>query len=463
MEANIQQLWKQCLGEIQVEVSDSTFQTMLAQVQLLTIDAGIARMRVQHRFWQQQIETRYYNLLKNILEKHSGENLSLVFEVGDVLPVIGSTEDSRQKRESTMDELPLFAPAKPTVDEMRVESAVSRAHLMPGYTFESFAVGSSNQMAFAAAEAVSQSPGRDYNPLFIWGGVGVGKTHLMHAIGHVMLQKNPGMKAIACPGEEFTNEIVEAIRTKTTQKFKEKYRRMDLLLLDDVQFLAGKDTAQEEFFHTFYAIQQSGGQVVLTSDRPPSEIQRLEDRLRSRFEAGLIVDVDNPDFELRTAILLIKSQLYGMELPMEAAQAIAEQYDSAREMEGFLKQLQLRGMNGRIPITLQMVGELLGRQQEEMRVRRDVRPTDIVRATSDMFGVKPSELKGKRRKANIVQSRQVAMYIMRHELGLQYEAIAEYFEKDHTTVMHSVQKIEENVGKSQDLDEKLLGIKKTLS
>jgi len=270
MNGEMQKLWKQCLGEIQVEVSESTFKTMLAQVQLMSIEAGIARMKVQHKFWQQQIETRYYNLLKNVLEKRVGERLSLVFEVGDVLPVI----NEQKLNGKGLDELPLFHnPNK--VNEMRLQDAIGRSHLNLNYTFDSFAVGSSNQMAFAAAEAVSHGSGRDYNPLFIWGGVGVGKTHLMHAIGHVMLRENPNLRVIASPGENFTNEIVEAIRTKTTQKFKERYRNIDLLLLDDVQFLAGKDTAQEEFFHTFYAIQQAGGQVVLTSDRPPSEIKKL--------------------------------------------------------------------------------------------------------------------------------------------------------------------------------------------
>jgi len=175
------------------------------------------------------------------------------------------------------------------------------------------------------------------------------------------------------------------------------------------------------------------------------------------------VDVDNPDFELRTAILLIKSQQSGMELPMEAAQAIAEQYDSAREMEGFLKKLQLKTMNGRIPVTLQMVGEILGMAQAEIRMKRDVRPTDILRITSDVFGVKSSEIKGTRRQARIVLPRQVVMFLMRNELGLQYEVIGEFFEKDHTTCMHSVQKIEEKVGKTPELDEKILGIKKLLS
>lgn len=452
-----QQLWKQVLGEMQVMLSPATFRSMMAQLRLKNIDNGIATLSCLNAFWQQQIETRYYNLLKNLLEKHSGVELSLLFEIraGD------------ERAEEQVQDLPLFsaqpqpqAPARAVGDPLLLK----RARLVADYTFDNFAVGSTNQLAFAAAEAVAQNPGRAYNPLFIWGGVGVGKTHLMQAIAHILLQKNPELKVICCPGEEFTNEIVDAIRTKTTMAFKDRYRKMELLLLDDVQFLAGKDTAQEEFFHTFNAIQRAGGQIVLTSDRPPSEITKLEDRLRSRFEAGLIVDVANPDFELRTAIVLIKSEQMGIKLEMEGAQMIAEKYESAREMEGFMKHLLLARHKMPGASAGEIISHLLGDGglSAELRMRKGVRPMDVLRVTANEFGIKVTQMKGNRRLARIVLPRQVAMYLMRHELGLQLEGIADYFAKDHTTVMHSVEKVEKLLGENSELREKILGIKQQL-
>jgi chromosomal replication initiator protein len=444
-------LWKQCLGELQVDVTPATFRTMIAQIKLDGVEKGVVRLSCRDTFMQQQVESRYYTLIKNVLEKRLNDRISLVFEVRNVddksLPIVN--------------DLPLFAESdkksKPAVSELTLR----KARLVDYFTFDTFAVGSTNQMAYAAAEAVSKNPGKAYNPLFIWGGVGVGKTHLMQAIGQTLLVKDSQLNMLCCPGEEFTNEIVEAIRTKTTMAFKERYRKVDLLMLDDVQFLAGKDTAQEEFFHTFNAIQRAGGQIVLTSDRPPSEMIKLEDRLRSRFEAGLIVDIDNPDFELRTAIILIKAGQQGMEIDMEVAQLIAQYIESAREMEGFLKQLQLHVMRGG-QIDYQSVQELLGAAQAEVRLRKGVRPADIVRIISDVFGVKTSQIKGKRRQARIVLSRQIAMFLMRQELNLQFEAIGEIFSKDHTTVMHSVEKIEALMLKTPELREQISGIKNQL-
>lgn len=446
---NLPQIWRMTLEELAVLVSPATLNTLATQLKLKQIDNGIATLVCANPFWRQQIETRYYNLLKQLLEKYTKQQLSLVFEVGQV-----------EKDAGPRPNLPLFQ-AQQTADQLS-QQIIRRARLIPDYTFDNFAVGSTNQLAFAAAEAVTQSPGQAYNPLFIWGGVGVGKTHLMQAIAHALLKKNPQLKVICCPGEEFTNEIVEAIRTKTTMAFKERYRRMELLLLDDVQFLAGKDTAQEEFFHTFNAIQRAGGQIVLTSDRPPSEIVKLEDRLRSRFEAGLIVDIAPPDFELRTAIILIKSQQSGLEIEMEAAQLIAQKFQSAREMEGFLKQLKLKLPLGESQISTALVEQLLGQAQQEIRLKRTTRPADIIRVTSHVFGVKPSQIKGKRRLARIVLPRQVCMYLMREELGYPYETIGNYFDKDHTTIIHSVEKIHKLLGNSPELAEQILEIKQSL-
>ncbi len=447
-------LWKQALGEIQVLVSPLTYNTVLSAVRLEKLDQGLAVLSCTNAYWQQQLESKYYNLLKNVLEKHSGQTLSLIFDVRTIAV------------DGEVDSLPLFSAKKNDTVEIEVaglpDAVIRKARLLPDYTFENFAVGNTNQLAFAAAEAVAQTPGKAYNPLFIWGGVGVGKTHLMQGIAHELLRKNPSLKVISCPGEDFTNEIIEAIKTKSTHSFKEKYRSMDLLLLDDVQFLAGKDTAQEEFFHTFNAILMAGGQVVLTSDRPPSEIAKLEDRLRSRFDAGLIVDISKPSFELRTAIVLIKAQQSGINLTGESAQVISEKYESAREMEGFLKQLRLKQMQLNREVDLEMVKSVLGMVGNETRLRAGVRPNEILKITCEEFGVKLSDVKGTRRQARIVLPRQVAMYLMISELGLTYEGVGELFGKDHTTVLHSVEKIREGLGKSPELRENISRIKLSL-
>jgi len=258
---------------------------------------------------------------------------------------------------------PLFKREEELEDNFLEE--IKRSRLRPFFTFENFAVSSSNQMAWAAGEAVAKTPGTAYNPLFLWGGVGVGKTHLMNAVGYEIKKKNRIKSVYFCTGEDFTNDIVEGIRNKTTQKFRNKYRKLDALLIDDIQFIAGKDTVQEEFFHTFNAIISAGGQIILTSDRPPHEISKLEERLKSRFEAGLIVDIAPPDFELRCAITQIKTKEKNLDLSSEIIQMIAGNLDSARKIEGFLIRLKSEAIiNKNIPLTAERISQLLGKDGE---------------------------------------------------------------------------------------------------
>jgi len=324
--------------------------------------------------------------------------------------------------------------------EPPIEDLFSRAGLNSKYTFDNFAVSGSNNIAFAAAQAVSKDPGRSYNPLFFYGGVGVGKTHLAQAAACTVLEKNQDRRVLFCPGDRFTNELIESIQNKTTQQFRKKYRTLHILIVDDIQFIAGKQTIQEEFFHTFNSIVGARGQVILTSDRPPHDIKNLEDRLRSRFSGGLIVDLQPPDFELRTAILLIKAREKNIKIQMEAAKMVAEQITDTRALEGTLLSLYARTIGKKEEIDLNEI-DLYFQGTTEKKMRR-VSPQDIIHAVCTYYGIKPAAIKGPLRSDAIAFPRQVIMYILRKELHMKYEEIAITLRrKDHTTIMYAHEKI----------------------
>jgi chromosomal replication initiator protein len=292
----------------------------------------------------------------------------------------------------------------------------------------------------------------------------VGKTHLMQAIANSVLKKNPRTPMVYCAGEEFTNEIIDAIQMKKTSEFKRKYRSVKGLFIDDIQFIAGKNTVQEEFFHTFNAVTRAGGQVIMTSDRPPHEINNLEARLRSRFEAGLLIDIGDPSFELRTAILLIKAQQKQLNIPMDAAQAIAAHVDSARRLEGFLVRLMTESRIKGKEITLDLVQTLLGKRTEmPLTTPIVVRPLEVIKATSHYYNIPIKDVRGQRRNKPLVTARQLAMYIMRFDLKLPLTEIGHMFEdRDHTTVMYGVDKMTEMLTDSDSLRADLSFVRKSL-
>jgi len=346
----------------------------------------------------------------------------------------------------------------------RAKVAAQQAGLRADYTFETFAVSGTNEMAHAAATAVSQRPGTAYNPLFLYGGVGVGKTHLMHALAYNILQQDPTTKIIYCSGEEFTNEIVSAIQTKKALRFKDKYRNAQVLLIDDIQFLAGKNTVQEEFFHTFNALTQQARQIVLTSDRPPHEINLLEDRLKSRFEAGLMVDIQQPSFELRTAILLIKAKASNVHFSMEIAQLIASKVDSARKIEGLIKRLKSAVELQNKEVSVELVEEILESEGNTVKTRLKVTPNDIIRAVANHFHVKQTALRGKRRVATLVKARHVAMYLLKEELHMPLTEIGRWFSnRDHTSALHATRKIEKEMRVDSILQRDISALRMSLS
>ena len=427
-------LWADVLASIRVSVSPAIFSTWFSQTHLASLtrmkERFVTEIGCNSAFIKNTIEARYFGLIQDTLTKSLNTPCDLSFIV-KANPIRTSPDQETAT--------PLFTKSKNETENFL--NTLSRAKIRPGYSFENFAVSSANQMAHAAAEAVAQHPGTAYNPLFIWGGVGVGKTHLMLAVGSAAIKKNPDLKVLACTGESFTNDIIEGIRNKTTPTFRNKYRKLNLLLIDDIQFIAGKDTAQEEFFHTFNAVTFSGGQIILTSDRPPSEIAKFEERLKSRFEAGLIVDIAPPDFELRCAITQIKAQERGLPLAMEQAQMIAANLDSARKIEGALIKLMTLIGPKRAEITNEQIESILGKGIETNGKVVKKSPAEITEAICQYYRIGKRSLLGDSRTRPLARPRQVLMYLLRTELGLPLEETGRLVGRDHTTVMHAVEKI----------------------
>ncbi len=451
-------LWKAVLGELQVLLTPLNFNSWLKETELVDVkEAGderiITTVSCKSPYHRETIENRYYAQIKSVLDRLTGKRHELILVIGPKKErVVSETEEMG----------PLFAQAVTTGD-MAYKRAVEKTGLRADFVFDTFAVSGTNEMAYAATQAVAKNPGQAYHLLFLYGGVGVGKTHLMQAVGHEVLKNDPDVKLMYCTGEEFMNGLVEALRQRNTGSFKQKFRTLKLWLVDDVQFIGGKETAQEEFFHTFNAIGQNRGQVILTSDRLPAEIPGLEDRLRSRFEGGLMVDIQKPDFELRTAILGIKAQAQGIDLPVDAARLIAANIDSTRRLEGFLMTLGALSQARGEPITPEMVAAHLGVKTETNGEKKYVNPKEVVEMVANYFNLKPTVLRGERRNKDLVWARHIAMYLLRIDLGVAFEEAGEYLgRKDHTTVMHAVDKIKANLLTSENLRTDVETIRKKL-
>lgn len=439
-----QLLWQTVLADLEIQVSKAVFQIFLAQTKLVSLKDNVATIGCTQPMLINLIEKRYYQLIKKMLDNYTKTDVRLEF----------TSAASQPKR--TFDE-PLFK-IKPIIPP-----PASSTRLNPDSTFENFAVSSTNQMAYAAATAVAKNPSTSYNPLFLYGGVGVGKTHLMQAIGLFIIKNSPSAKIIYCTSEEFTNEIIEAIGNKTTVSFKKKYRRSNVLLIDDIQFIAGKNAIQEEFFHTFNAIQQGRGQIVLTSDKPPEEINKLEARLRSRFEGGLTIDIGAPDFELRTAIILIKARHRGVDLTIDLAKLLASNIDNTRKLEGALIRIISESQIKGLPIDEELVKSILGKTLKEQSKKNNINPDEAINIVASYYNLKLSQLKGNKRDRLYSHPRQILYYILRAELKIPLAEIGNILGgRDHTTIIHGVRKISELVSKDSILREDIMGIKNRL-
>ena len=416
------------------EVSDVSYRTWLQPLTPYSFKGNTVTIIVPEQTFLAYVKKKYGLLLKVTISEFLDQDCDVDFKVKDQI------EEEKQAQAPS-----LIQKNKAVVSPDVIQSA----NLNPKYTFDTFVVGSNNNLAHAAALAVAESPGEIYNPLFIYGGVGLGKTHLMHAIAHFILKNNPSAKILYVSSETFTNELIDAIRNKnniTTTEFREKYRNNDVLLIDDIQFIIGKESTQEEFFHTFNTLYESKKQIIISSDKPPKEIETLEERLRSRFEWGLTVDIQSPDYETRMAIIKNKAIRMGVELPEFLLQLIAENITAnVRQIEGTLNKLLA-------------YRDLLGDQVDEQSVGRAVRdmlqksneyipsPSVIISYICKYFSVEEDVLRGQRRGRNEVNARQIAMYLIRRMTNLSLNDIGKEFgDRDHTTVLHSLDKVEKQM------------------
>ncbi len=493
--SSVQQIWKQVCADLELKVSPAVFNfwivsNPLTKFEVINETQATATITCPTAFHATNIKKNLQSEIEAAIQRVTGKTATLLFEIGS--PITQPTIKKKTSFQTPFEEISSsqvsFSTSSPKPSNHEVQSprvedlfspqtlqqntisqaefAIKKAGLRPDYTFTTFAVSTTNEMAHAAASAVSQNPGTAYNPLFFYGGVGVGKTHLMQAIGSNILFNNPEVKVLYCTGEEFTNEIVSSIQNKKTIQFKAKYRNVEVLLIDDVQFIAGKNAVQEEFFHTFNSIIKQQGQIVMTSDRPPHEINLLEDRLRSRFEAGLMIDIQQPSFELRTAILLIKAKAHHLEVPMDIAQLIASKVDSARKIEGIISSLRSEVELKHREITKELVTEILNFSNEiqfQTVEKLRVSPTDLIKSVANHFHIKQVEVKGVKRQKSIVHARHIAMYFLKKELDMPYTEIGRWFSnRDHTSAMHAFNKIESQSQVDDRLRQELSAIKMSL-
>ncbi|HXS14737.1 MAG TPA: chromosomal replication initiator protein DnaA [Candidatus Saccharimonadales bacterium] len=445
-----QQLWEAVLSDIEHEVSRANFLTLFKSTALLSLEDNIATIAAPSTMMIDLLQKRFKDTIKTAIESHTKTEVDIFFVARTV------ARESLPKEDSS----PLFGPTEIQRPKMPVGHL---PRVRADFTFESLAVSDANRLAYESSRNVAKNPGRSYNPLFIYGPVGVGKTHVMQAIANEVYSQDPNNKIIYITSEEFTNEVVEAIRSNDTARMKKKFRSANLLIIDDVQFIAGKDRVQEELFHTFNSLIDSGAQIVLSSDRPPSEIKKLEARLSSRFAGGLTVDVEAPDFELRTAIVLKKAEKFGYNVSMDVAKFIAEKEQDVRSLEGtLLRIITQTAASGSIEITEAVAVKALGNGGVKDKSHM-LHAEDVIESTCSFFNIKPTQLKGPKRDASLVKARQIAMYLLKNELKLTYVEIGNILGgRDHTTVMHGVEKMETLASEESVLHEEIMGISKMM-
>jgi chromosomal replication initiator protein len=425
-------IWQATLSEIEKQLSKPSFETWILSAEPVSLQQNTIILRVANDFNRNWIHNYYSDLIIQSLNKVTGQPLAVKF----ILPNENFTP-SEEEIEAPVDR--------------SLEDGLS-ANLNPKYTFNSFVIGESNRFAHAASLAVAEAPARAYNPLFIYGGVGLGKTHLMHAIGHFALEHHPELHVVYISCEKFTNDFINSIQYKRTEEFRNRYRNIDLLMVDDIQFLAGKEQTQEEFFHTFNALHEANKQIILSSDRPPREIATLEDRLRSRFEWGLITDIQQPDLETRAAILRKKSESENLKVSNDVLLYLANRINSnIRELEGALIRINAYASFAGRSITVELVDEVLKDVLPNQK-HRQITIEDIQFAVSQHFGLRAEDMKSKKRTRAIAFPRQVAMYLCRKLTDHSLPKIGDEFGgRDHTTVLHACDKIENDLVENSEL------------
>ena len=444
------QAWQATLGELQLQMTRATFDTWVKQTSVLSYDDGLFAVAVRSNFAKEWLENRLMGQVKRTLGNIMGRSVEIRF-------VIQPKEHQLQETDAG----PLLSESmKPVETTLRTPpDNGSSLPLNSRYTFETFVVGASNRLAHAATQSVAERPAAAYNPLFLYGGVGLGKTHLLQAIGHYSLERGRSVRYVS--SEQFTNDLINAIRGQTTERFREKYRSIDVLLIDDIQFIAGKESTQEEFFHTFNTLHAANKQIVMTCDRSPKAIAPLEERLRSRFEGGLMADVSPPDLETRIAILQSKAESQRNSVPPAVLEFIAHKVQSnIRELEGSLNRVIMYGLMMNAPLSVDLASEAL---HDIMSRSEDLEPNQILTVISEHYRVPIEEILGTRRSRPIAQARQMTMYMLRTELEISFPQVGNLIGgRDHSTVMYACDKIRRLVEEDPGLRRDYLTIRDTL-
>lgn len=434
MVSNLNNIWNEVLDLIRVELTEVSFNTWLKTIEPLTMSEDRIILAAPNEFTKGILESRYINLIKNAIIQITNKEYEVQFIIpGEELNI--NIGQSVQENNNDLNQ---------------------RSQLNPKYTFDTFVIGNSNRFAHAAALAVAEAPAQAYNPLFIYGGVGLGKTHLMHAIGHFILNQSPESKVVYVSSEKFTNELINSIRDDRNNEFRNKYRNVDVLLIDDIQFIAGKESTQEEFFHTFNALHEANKQIIISSDRPPKEIPTLEDRLRSRFEWGLISDIQPPDLETRIAILKKKAEMENINISNEVMHYIASKIRSnIRELEGALIRIVAYSSLTNKEITVELAEEAL-KDIISNNAPRKITVELIKDVVAKEFDVKIEDFDSKKRTRAIAYPRQIAMYLTRELTDLSLPKIGDEFGgRDHTTVIHAYDKISNDMANDEEFKKRI--------
>lgn len=432
---DLAEIWVRCKDKLKESFNEKVFNVWIKPIMPLEVTDTYYKVAVKNDFFKTMLEENYAQVIEGVLAGIMSKNIKLIIE----------TMDNGSSGSEAAEEMPAV-PAKREQQQLFNENTSvqqpDESNLNPKYVFETFVIGNSNRFAHAAAQAVANDPAHAYNPLFLYGGVGLGKTHLMHAIGNRIKHNNPSMKVLYTSSEKFTNEIINSIQNKTTEAFRQKYRNIDCLIIDDIQFLKGKEQTQVEFFHTFNALKDADKQIIISSDRPPREIETLEDRLRSRFDQGLTADIQTPDLETRMAILRTKAASDNIVLPTEVITLLATNIaTNIREIEGAYNKIVAYTSLMHMPITVETAQKVLSDMGNDCKTRT-ITYEGIIKVVADHYNVKQDELFNKKRTQNIAFPRQVAMYLCRELADLSYPRIGELFGgRDHTTVIHAYEKI----------------------
>ena len=453
------ELWQAALAKIELDLSRPSFLTWFQETGIMNVENGIATVCVPNGFAKEWLQNKYHKAILHALREISPEIKGVDYIIGKTdlsssLAGSGAKADFARKKRS-----PSSFPGEEEMLSMRELGVSPETSLNPRYTFDNFVVGSFNELAHAAGQSVVKNLGSSYNPLFIYGGVGLGKTHLIQAIGNEVLKKNSALKVRYVPSEKYMGEIVEALRAQEMNKLKEKYRTIDLLIVDDIQFIARTEKMQEEFFHTFNSLFEKNKQIIISSDRPPRAIATLEERLRSRFEGGMTSDIGTPDFETRLLILKTKAEEKKVNMEEGVLAYIADTIKTnIRELEGALNRLILTSRVSNTPLDVEAAKKILTNQAAFPK--KFITAKKIIKAVSDFYEIEERDFINRSRKKDIVKPRQIAMYLMRTELKSSYPSIGDRFGgRDHTTVIHSCEKVARELQTNNELEEEIKAIK----